>query len=69
MLVFEIKCLVFQQTYAKMRMSKLKFSLVSNGTVATADWDICFLCQQNSREKPICPSKSTQEVNMLDIKL
>ena len=42
-------------------MSKLKFSLVSSGTVATADWDICFLCQQNSREKPICPSKSIQE--------
>ena len=42
-------------------MSKRKSSLVSNETLATAGWDICFLCQQNSREKLICPSKSTQK--------
>ena len=41
-------------------MSNRKFSLVSSRTVATTDWDICFLCQQNSRKKVICPSKSTQ---------
>ena len=42
-------------------MSKRKFSLISSGTVATTGRDICFLCQQNSREKLICPSKSTQK--------
>ena len=42
-------------------MSKRKFSLVSSGTVATTDRDICFLCQQNSRKKLICSSKITQK--------
>ena len=42
-------------------MSKHKFSLISSGAVATTDWDICFLCQQNTHEKLMCPSKSTQK--------
>ena len=49
-------------------MSKGRFSLVSSGTVATTDWDICFLCQQNSREKLICPSKSIQKYKYVGYK-
>ena len=49
-------------------MSKHKFSFVSGGTVATKDWDICFLYQQNSREKLICPSKRTQKDNHVGYK-
>ena len=35
----------------KLKMSKRKFILVLSGTVAATDWDICFLRQQNRREK------------------
>ena len=44
----------------KWKISKCKFSLVSSGTIAITDWDICFLCQQYSRDTLIFPSKSTQ---------
>ena len=43
------------------KKSKRKFSLVSSWTVATTDWDICFLYQQNSRKKLICSSKIIQK--------
>ena len=35
----------------KLKMSKRKFILVLSVTVAATDWDICFLRQQNRREK------------------
>ena len=60
MIVFENKSLVFQQTCKNEKCQSVS-CLVSSGTVATTDWHICFLCQQNSREKLICPSKSTQK--------
>ena len=50
-------------------MSKRKFSLFSSGTVPSTDWDICFLCLQNSREKLICPSKNTQKDKYLGYKI
>ena len=42
-------------------MGKRKFSLISSGTVEATDWDICFLCRQNNREKIICPRKIPQK--------
>ena len=42
-------------------MSKRRFSLISENEVAPTNWDLCLICQANSREKLICSAKRNQK--------